>query len=601
MNKNTVIKNLSRKVREDGIVETEMAKALDKNTKTRFLSRMAKDQIIDTFVNSTCNDNLTVGQISNNCTTYIALSLVPALGRLALLKTFNVDEETAIANKGVKYVGLKINSTDELEDINKYCTDNKPMLITEIFRGLDDKLFKEMASCDLNNSENIAKIYFDINVVYRMYQEMTIDAAKKAFAVKVIVILEGYRPLSLQKYSHNFDYNNKDDEFCIAPNTNHANDIELFQDPMNEIQEDLATLTEKLVNKVFESEIAMPDSEQNRLLDFMGQGPVFDLVHSVKYTYAALTGQHQKVIESIDLLEDFTGDENKEARSLERKRYQKSLNVLSILPRQLLEGFNNSDKASIMQLIACMDASGKTFNKFSGSQIAVALLAEEYMDMILHSEEAEIKVMGYKIAVDMGLEIGSFVEFNFGISDNGSILDFGKEIEYANGTFKIEEYDGRKYATKPLVFNAPKADFTKRVFCVKAASYKNSESVGDQLIEGSSIVVDAIGNIKNGGVKIGKVKYEVDSKIKEGRTIQSLLGVRGVVSFLNVIDGGKEYDDTIIFELSNVEELEVEEVFMGDVEEESTLGIVEELTQDSDIVEYLEPESSFESSFNFSM
>lgn len=570
------------------VTEDVTAKMFKKAVKENYLTSFMKESMIESFIISTCRNDTNVGQVSNKCTTNIALSLMPALAKLALLRTFGITEDES--NKGQKYIGIVCKSSLDMDNVEKYCTDNHKVLVTKVNKGLAEKAWKEMQTCDLSDYSNIKKIYWDLNVIYRMYQELTIDAAKKAYQVEIEALIEGFRPMSLQKFSHTFNWREK---VCdIVPNTQHAKNVELFEDHIYDIQKQLVTLTTDFTNKSFEIEVTMSEEEKTRLLGYRGHGPIADLVQSVKHSYSALTGQHQEALEEIRNNEDVFG-EDEEAIASENKRYKAAMNVLRVLALQLLDGVDDNNAASILQLIACTDSNG-SFDKHSGNQIAVSLMPEKYLAMVLHNG-AKVDVMGYKLAVDNKLEIGSEVEFVNGVSNNGSILEFKNEIEYATGLFRIEKFNGMKYAVKNLEFVSPNADYSKRVFSIKQNSYKEIETIKELMAEGSSIVVDEIGDIKSRDIRIAAVKCEFGDVCDMGNTISDLLNVRGIVSYLNIIES-KDYGYTVIFELSDVVELSENEWIIPEVEQEPKISI-EVLTTSSDfddIEEFLDAQDDQE-------
>lgn len=571
------------------IAEDTTAQMFKKAVKENFLTSFMKESMIESFIISTCRNDTNVGQVSNKCTTNIALSLMPALAQLALLRTFGIAVDES--NKGQKYTGIVSKSSLDMDNVEKYCTDNQKVLVTKINKGLAEKVWKEMQTCDLSDYANIKKIYWDLNVIYRMYQELTIDAAKKANQVEIEALIEGFRPMSLQKFSHKFNWREKVCE--IVPNTQHAKNVELFEDHIYSIQKDLVNLTTDLANKSFEIEVAMSEEEKTRLLGYRGHGPIADLVQSVKHSYSALTGQHQEALEEIRNNEDVFG-EDEEAIASENKRYQAAMNVLRVLALQLLDGVDDNNAASILQLVACTDSNG-SFDKHSGNQIAVSLMPEKYLAMVL-ANGAKVNVMGYRLAVDNKLEIDSDVEFVNGVSNNGSILEFKNEIEYATGTFRIKKFNGIKYAVKNLEFISPNVDYSKRVFSVKQKSYKEIETIKELMAEGNSVVIDELGDIKSRDIRIAAVKCEFGDVCDMGNTISDLLNIRGTVSYLNIIES-KDYGYTVIFELSDVVELEDKEFIMPEVEQEPEISI-EVLTTSSsdfdDIEEFLDAQDDQE-------
>lgn len=494
-----------------------------------------------------------VGPATNANTNHILMMKTKAIGKKALLKAFHMKESEIGVDK---YIGLNKEKSEELAKTNRrYMSHGVEALITRLKVSQIGELLKEMRRADLNDKENIVKIFMDINAIYRLYQEKIIDAAKKLYKVEIHILLDAYRAMSLQKWIHEFDYTTKKLEISQIPYNKKG--VELFADPIYELQCDLNLHVENNVNAIFDLEIEMSDEEMKRLLSYQGEGPVADLRTVVKVAYSALTAEHQARVNEIRAL--YLGnDEPVELIAVENKRYSYNLSKLKNLALQLLDGYSDEDAASIMQLLSCLDKKGQ-FNKRSGNQIATSLLPEKYLTMVLNTQ-AEVKVCGYRLAVDNGLKVGEEVEFINGVSNNGSILDFKNEIEYATGTFKIEMFEGSKYAVKDLAFNSPEADYNKRYFVVKSKSYKNLDTLLDALTINSTIVVDDMGAIKARGIKLAEVRGEMSGECSEfGNTIETLVNVRGTVSYVNIVDGDDKYGNTIMFELADVVELEEEE------------------------------------------
>lgn len=496
---------------------------------------------------------MAVGPTTNANTNHILLMMTRGMGKKAIMKAFGIKEEEIGCEK---YIGLTAEKTSKLsKDSKKYMSDNVEVLITRLKADQIDELIAEMRRADLNDPANVLKIFMDINVMYRLYQEKIIDAAKKLYKVEIKVLLDGYRAMSLQKWTHTFDYTTRELTISQVPYSKEG--VELFADPIYEIQYDLNAHIENNVDEIFDLEVEMSDEEMKRLLSYQGEGPVADLRTVVKVAYSALTSQHQARVNEIRALH-FGDEEPVELLAIENKRYSYGLSKLKNLALQLLDGYSDEDAASIMQLLSCLDKKGQ-FNKRSGNQIATSLLPEKYLTMVLNTQ-AEVKVCGYRLAIDNGLKVGEEVEFINGVSNNGSILDFKNEIEYATGTFRIEMFEGSKYAVKDLEFNSPEADYNKRFFVVKNNSYKNLDALMDALTEGYTIVVDDMGAIKARGIKLAEVRGEMSGECSElGNTIETLINVRGTVTYVNKVDGNDKYGDTIMFELADVVELEEEE------------------------------------------
>lgn len=536
----------------------------------------------------TASDTPDVGSTTNKNTNQLALYFCPTTATKALIAHFKLTKETI---GEAKYIGLVSKLAAKMQDRKQFCTDDKEVWVTMVNNDMVEELIQEMKACDLCDEENIKKIFWDLTVIYRMYQERIIDSAKKAYVVDILIAIENYRALSLQPVKHIVAYGDEDIDFDFEDKSNHVltegnskiviykstpekelpdgTKRKFFRDPVSEIQASLAKFLEDLVNIATDIKVEMPQEEIERLLSYAGDGPVADLNTSVKYGYRIFSQNYRTAMSEINKEEDM----NKYL--IVKERYNKSTDTLAILTRQLLDGYTPVEAASIMQLIACTTADG--FNADSTNQIAINLLTPEYMTMILE-KQAQVKDMGYPVHINVSLKEGDVIELVNGIAEDGSVVNFGKEIEYATGIFTIIKFNGRLYATQKIKFDVPKADFTKRVFFVNPKSINDLDVVVDGLKEGSMLTVKKDGTITKQGAVIADVKYEGN-----GEGIEKLLGVQGTVTYLKVAEFDNGNKPVIMFELSDVEVfqsvLESEDDIVDEFEVEGEIAI------DSDDVE----------------
>lgn len=542
------------------------------NKKAEKLSKLtgiSVEIIIDCFAQATANGNPDVGSTTNKNTTHFALYYCPDKASKALIQHFKLNKEQIGT---AKYVGLVPTLASKLNNTKSYNfnTDGKDVLVSLISEDMVEALIEEMKSCDLFDEDNLRKIIWDLTVIYRMYQEKIIDSAKKAYIVEILISIDCYRPLSLQKINYLMTYGEDDtlkmDEEEKSKIDPLAGSLEdgffiykkvptktlkdgskrlFFRDPISEIQKALAIHLTNVIKHVNKIVVAMPESEIERLLSYEGEGPVADLTQSVKYAYNVFSTENRESMSKIDK------DSQEDLYKSTKEAYNKSLDVVKILARQLLDGYSPEDACSIMQLIACMSQgvgnNGPVFNPASTNQLPITLLKEEYMTMVKNTT-AQVKVMGYPLLFNAGLKEGDVVEFVNGVTENGSILNFGKELINATGTFEIINFNGQLFATKDLTFNIPKPDYTKRVFFVKNRKNMDVDAIVDELCEGSKITIKKDGTIKKQDQVIAEVKFEGEGGIDK------LLGVYGEVTYLKVATTSRD-QLVIMFELSNVEKL----------------------------------------------
>lgn len=499
------------------------------------------------FVKMTANGNPDVGSTTNAGLNCNLISLKPKAARKALMKIFNINEYEVRKNKGKEYVGLQSKLADKLG----YNTADKKVYVTNINESMVDDLMLEMKTCDLFDPENIRKIFKDVDAMYRMYQELIIDAAKKATIVKIKFALTNDRAMCLQKFAKSYDYDKNE----LKIEKFFPEMYEFFNDDLNMMQSSVVNYIKDVITVIREAGKGMPETEANRLRSFMGIGPSEALVGIAKFAYSKIIAEHRKALEnhynSLSVLADDNNDKEDDIVKQKKKIRNARIDMLANFTRQLLVGFSDEEKASIVQFCAKTDKSGELDVK-SSNMMATSLLKEEYLTMI--TAQSEVKVCGYKLLKNKGLQVGDVVEFTNGISANGSLLDFKDELVFASGEFEIQEFSGALYATKPLEFKAPEVDMTKRLFCVRSSKNKaavNKAIKGLSGDENKIITVDEFGKIKLDNIVIGEVKTT------DEKEFDRLLSVKGWVSHLMVVED-KDYNTFIMFELSDVIQIERE-------------------------------------------
>lgn len=530
------------------------------------------------FAKMTLTGNLGVGQVTNMGLICNLLSLHAKKAAKALMDMFELDSMDVAANKGVEYKGLSAVVANTLEiDAKKnpgvkYDTYDKEVLVTVVSNKVVDALLNEMKSCDLFDAANIEKIFKDVDALYRMYQELIIDAAKKVYIVKIRFVIEDFRAMCLQKYSKDYDYDKN--EFTFSKNFPER--YEFFKDDLHVMQESSMGYLKDVLTVIREAGVGMPQEEIERLLSYRGVGPADALVQIIKYAYGVITQERRSLLEEYysadeDVVSMTTGgDEEDDAVKEIKALYKEKLEMLKNLTRQLLSGYSDEEKASMIQLAA--KTIGGTLDPKSSNMMATSLLSEEFLTMVKDTS-AQVKVMGYKLLKNNGLTAGDKVEFVNGASADGSLLDFKDELVFASGEFEIQEFRGALYAVKPLEFKAPEADMTKRLFFVKngKAFDKNFDKICKALKENAIVSVDEFGDI----IVDGKVVAE--AKTTEEKELDALLSVKGWISHVSIIDR-EDKAPFVMFELSDVVELERESIEEDEIDESDLFD--EELDMD---------------------
>lgn len=524
----------------NSVLEALIKKSTTKVGKeVKFIEGLRKEIIMESFKTQFLTSNLSIGVISNGNSTIVSLFDHPEKAAKALKLALGLK---TIGTK--KYKGLQAIVAEragvESDDVNVYCH-----FITE---EVSIALIEEMKNANLRNKENVFNILFDLNIMYRMYQELTIDAAKKVYEVAVRVMLELYRPYSLQEMVLDYDYEAGTFSFAHKAVTGKVTNTSIrkigFHDNLSQAQLELAKHLAETAATINEMDVTMSDEDFNKLNSYRGFGPVKDLNNTVKYAYGNFTAKYMAALQKAKLFED----EGMETAA--RDAYRQEIQMLTILCRQLLDGYTAEQKATIMQTVACKDNKSGELNRNKASQLATSILTEEFLTSVLNNH-AQVTQCGYKVLINGNLDEGDVVEFAFGMSEDGSLLDCQGEEHLACGEFEIIERNGKLMAVKDIEITVPEADYTKRVFAIKY-NEKLADLAEELMVEGKKVIVDECGDIKVDGVKVGTVKMEESKKKKKGNRIEDLLGVTGTIEFVSINSDDNSYNS--MFLLTDVAE-----------------------------------------------
>lgn len=528
----------------------------------------------------------------------------------------------------------------------KYFTDGKEVVIKVLDDKTTEKFKNELKTSEITN-ESVRQMLYDASSLNRRGSELSLDSAKKGGEFIVDHNLSNYRPLTLQELQFEFklgaetEFNTLDEVedgvfklgrirskhtpsnyLNVYRNTPSKKNRTYYNDTFNQIQNELVSALEDILDVAGENyaNLSIDQKEIERLNKYKGYGPVDELTN-------IMSDYHTTSIAFNSIVNDpKSTQDDKDVAKVERQAvYEKLGNKL----RQLFMGCDPVTMASIVKFFSCLDRN-KNFNNKSRNQFAVSLIAPELLTMITEIH-ADINVMGYKINVDNGLEVGkSYLVVNGVVIDNDSILNFENEMGLANGEFKIavyaetlegfkilntieeveafeldnanNEYRLTKYAVKNIEFVIPKADFSKRLFTVVTKKKGDYRKLIEDLKVGETMNVSSKGTFAVGNNVRYKVKYGEFNNIGEQITGQDLLGVSGVINFVKVVES-EDYPAHIIFELDEVNMLSPEEdlvlgadeldandipevEFMAEDIKEEDSSIIEELNDFKDLEDF---------------
>lgn len=506
------------------------------------------------------NNNEGIGSITNRNFSQNQLLLDPekareAINSLSFLQTVN-------------------NGIGKYEPFKRFreVVDGQDITRVRITQDDVDEMIQKIKVSNLEDDENVKNIFIDLNIVYRMYQEKTIDAAKKAIEVTIKIALKKHRALFLVPYDYKFDEEEK--ALKIKRSQYKAsNMVDLFVDALSECQDSCASYLSDLYDSVAKN---TPLISEEEIMRFMREPKNLtvssDVRKIIKPIYNAMARDLSEARERAEFFKSSNQDEydrlNHEASLLFKERVE----TLSILAKTILADLNPEEIANVLQYVSYTDSKLKV-KKDSKSKMAFAVMQEELLTMVLNNY-AEVKKAGYKVIVAKEDMIpGEFVFFENGASDEGSLIDFGKEEEYSTGLFEIIEQNSSLYAVQDIEFNDNKGDDI-------AISVINAEK--EAIRRGDIVTVDQNGNVILDG-NTAEDGYVVGS-VQSGTPnyLQKVTNKSGKIKDIVFIKNG--YTNVCLIKLTDVEDLAVEDATIAEIaygSNEEDIAIIEGLEEQS--------------------
>lgn len=337
----------------------------------------------------------------------------------------------------------------------------------------------EIINCDLTNYENLRKIFIDLNDLFRGYQEMTIDAAKKLYAIMALFYSNFMKAMSTLHLDHNFSKFTGEDNFIfeIVRNSKFAVDGKLgeykevfndegkliaiaFVDIIGDVQNSvIADVNETM--QYFNSEyrkIEVPEDIRTSWNGVETNKLISDVIAYVKNPYGNLTKwrmDEQKAVQ--DLLDAHAISKFNANIRLEgiKTAFKEELNKITATARILFKDTDMVQAGFLMFAASHLtkwrsDGFGGItrstvglYDEMSTNQFHLKVAPEFYMAYVV--SRSEQKNCGYKIFGDVSsVNEGDVLEFINGMSG-----DVFVETLY-NGKLTVSVVDNKKYAVKPI-------------------------------------------------------------------------------------------------------------------------------------------------------
>lgn len=394
--------------------------------------------------------------------------LFTKLARKALSFVFPKLDLNNPANKGKKFNSLFV---DQL------MLKDKKLGFIVMSKTVERAIIHDIHNCDLNDAENLEKIFRVINDCFRMYQELTIDAAKKLYEVSAVFYQEIFRAESTIHFSHRFtgfkNLATDDEAFAIWRQSSHQLDEAvnvgeyqefynnsgkikkvLFRDELGQIQNNSAKALENTVRTtgLQAYQEAVLSDETVKKLGLVGplREFIMDIFELIIKPYNALIAdkaQKQAAMEK-DILSDFS-------KALVQQRideeYKEGLATISNLARYYTRNLSMVDAGRVIFAASYITVTNQEIvYKEDSTNTAYLHVAPELFYAYFTAEHAEMKVCGYELLGNIkaaGIEVGDELSFLNG----NAVLNNTKEVELDDihvnsdftGILTVEEINGK--------------------------------------------------------------------------------------------------------------------------------------------------------------
>ena len=428
-----------------------------------------------------------VGAITNNGLTHdLALLRTPVMQAM-VTKAFGPAPKHARAYKGLVSELFEMAPGHVVE---KYTING----------AIAEQLEAEMKSC-ARDEDSLIKIFKDLNVVYRYYQELAIDAAKTFIAPMLnLELARGFKPAILKPATFEspeveINFDSFEADYAIGK----LKKVYVFNDPLNNLRcnalKSLKGAFDQLASQEFTSPEGLKEYWESKLTD---QAQIEGLNY-IATLYTRVAAHYSQLTATLEANSPLRAAYNKE------KRFY--FNALRNMFIAITPGMSDQMRGSLAKMLNYFVASEvkganryiikeRTNREGSVSPIAFAesVLGYEYFANVCKSQSS-VPFAGERI-VSGDVEVGRTVTFVDGIfTDETSAAATVVKI---NGEFEIIENNGVKYAVKPILDVVEAPVKTNHILCEIKSSAANKESY------------DFIKAVKREGLEVGVDGYKVN-------------------------------------------------------------------------------------------
>jgi hypothetical protein len=393
------------------------------------------------------------------------------------------------------------------------------------------------------DEQSLIKILFDLNVIYRLYQEGTIDSAKTGEIIEICISLRKHcwaKSLARIKSS----INNKNHVIYDVVIPEGKEDI-VFIDTMYSIKRDLMTsLKLTFDNAILPRTVEYNEEDISKFaaVKLTNDKGLIESLSKLKLYYNDITGNHRAIMNTIN-------DEDEDSKRAEKEEYNRRIKSLTSMIRKMTSGLDPVDAVTILKYVSMSDRNSKGLRKDGGSAFASVVMPNEYVQMVMKLWGGN-DFAGYEI-INPKCVAGDVINFNYGVSDAGII-----KSAYT-GELEIVDINGKLYAGRKISETMPVSkDTSMAVLRIKDSSFKGKVGQIMTELENAKVTVNTCMKTINGNKlfeynlsKDGKVICEIDTQGKVfNNTINGAIGEIDCVTTITTKDeNDKEYSRMYVF------------------------------------------------------
>lgn len=444
--------------KEDVVVKIEQPKASLEGMVT-----VDRSTIYDSFIRMMVSPNESIGVITRNLG--VAQGFLAKLRsgyqlkttKSQVIKTLKSMVGNDLCEDGALYSRLK---SREEEIVCQY-GDNKKFKIVEVNSQAIVDCMQSIKVCDFTIMENQIAILEDLEIIYRYYQECTIDSPKTGLFVEILLDpSKEYQNVVNNPVELSLDWNKVEDMNFIFDNNG-----SLPENSKKEAFEDILFIKRgEYGNSIVEALSQSYAGIGAKVAEFFRKESV---AVSNALNYSAKAGKYmaskqvmaQASLQYGDIVKIYLEDiakaeaDGDDALDLARELYLSRIKALRSTVRSATSNLNSMERAYCAMAVS-------SFNKIDSKNVELKDTRGSFADVVLPEEVLAYVQANQAWYIDARVEgsiTGKEMTFTNGVSDDAVLVADGQDdyswlANWNTGTFKISRVDGSYRAKKRLDF-----------------------------------------------------------------------------------------------------------------------------------------------------